>query len=182
MCLVSSEKRRIWREKSFARFERGGKWVSQANQSNEGLEHRLWLCREADQHHLRRKNILLHDICAWPVELSINPCNKSLPHVSQIRTVARVHNWSQSQGSTALTWSVVTPNISFQNEITCRFTVESLQYSSKVPKAMQMVHGRSEELCIVLNHGIISVCVVGRGIGGEANRKRGKLSWQSMCQ
>lgn len=54
--------------------------------------------------------------------------------------------------------------------------MESLQSSSKVPKVMQMVHGRSEELCIVLNHEIISLCVFGRGIGGEANRKRGKFS------
>lgn len=127
------------------------------------------------------ENILLHDICAWPdrpAELSINPCNKLLPHVSQIRSVVHVHNWSQIQASTALILSVVIPNISFStpNKIMCRFTVESLQYSSKLPKVTQMVHGRSEEPCIVLNHEIIPVCVFGRGTGGEANRKRGKLS------
>lgn len=126
------------------------------------------------------ENILLHDICAWPdrpAELSINPCNKLLPHVSQIRTVSCAHNWSQSQAAQP-EFGVWSPLIFLLNskQNYCRFTVESLQSSSKLPKVMQMVHGRSEELCIVLNHEIISLCVFGRGIGGEANRKRGKFS------
>lgn len=66
---------------------------------------RLQLCRKAGQHHLRKEeNILLHDICVWPerpTQLSsgINPCNKLLPHISQIKTVVGVYNWSQSQVS-----------------------------------------------------------------------------------
>lgn len=34
------------------------------------------------------ENILLHDICVhldWSTQLSINPCDKLLPYVSQIR-------------------------------------------------------------------------------------------------
>lgn len=46
--------------------------------------------------------------------------------------------------------------------------MESLEQKSKLPEVIQMVRGRSEKLCVALNHEIISVCI----LGGEANRKR----------
>lgn len=39
-----------------------------------------------------------------------------------------------------------------------------------------MAPGGFEELCIALNHEIISVCVFGHGIKGEAERKGRKLT------
>ena len=56
------------------------------------------------------EKILLRDMCVWPD----NPCNKLLPHVSQIRIVVSVYSWSQSQVNRVLIWCVVIPNISFQ--------------------------------------------------------------------
>lgn len=42
----------------------------------------------------------------------------------------------------------------------------------KLPEVTQMLSGRLEELCVALNHDIISVHVFGHGIRGETNRKR----------
>lgn len=93
--------------------------LRQADQSNKGLKHRQAGCShaETDQHHLMKKNILPHNICVWserPTQLSINPCNKLLPHISWIRIVVSIHNWSQSQVIRVLIWRVVIPNVSFQ--------------------------------------------------------------------
>lgn len=54
--------------------------------------------------------------------------------------------------------------------------MESLEQRSKLPEVIQIVCGRSEELCVALNHEIISVCVFGHEIRGEANRKRRKIT------
>lgn len=62
-----------------------------------------------------------------------------------------------------LIWCVATLNISSQLKTkSCAVLAEeSLEQRSKLPEVMQMVHGRAEKLCAVLNHEIISACIFG---------------------
>jgi len=55
--------------------------------------------------------------------------------------------------------------------------MESLEQKSKLPEVIQMVRDRSGELCVALNHKIISVYVFGHGIkqGGQQEEKKTNL-------
>lgn len=117
--LLSSEKRRIWREKSFARFETS--WIKESIKQTRAVRgastgRQAAAVQRGISAPSEEENILLHDIWFGQTgqQLSINPCNKLLPHISQIRIVVSVYNWRQSQVSRVLIWCVVSPNISFQ--------------------------------------------------------------------